>query len=196
MSEQLHILYIFYLDYRSKTLDIESYTPGQRELLKRWAVFFMELWMTSPRFRQKASSEHIHRCIKEFYPDEFKELYIYHPSVVIHLWRIHGFGQTRVSNKAKGLKDSGSSYNSTMRLMFDIKWETFVDLVLQDNSNLLKPSMFLGKDQKQVSEEFGIPKRLVKRIFSHLVSTGGYKIAMKRVPSKSSPIRALVEVCK
>ena len=83
-----------------------------------------------------------------------------------------------------------------MRVMFSIEWETFIDLVLQDNSNLLNPSMFVGKDQKQVSEEFGIPKRLVKRIFSYLLSSGDYKIAMKRVPSKSSPIRALVEVCK
>ena len=67
----------------------------------------MEIWLSSPEFRQKASSEHIHRHIKEFYPEEFTELRIYHPAVVVNLWRVHGLGTVRISNKARGLKNSG-----------------------------------------------------------------------------------------
>lgn len=197
MSE--HLLYDFYYQYRNKTFHLEDCSFGQRQALRRWSLYFFNIWLSSPSFRPRTSTNRIHAAIKHRYPEEeMVQMNLDPIHTVVWLWQVFGFGRLSTSNKAWRLKNQlGNSINGTVRRMFEADFETFIDTVLaEDNPELLNPEMYLGKDQKTVSEEYDIPPRIVKRIFAMLVATGEYKIAMKRVPHRPSPIRALVKVSK
>lgn len=181
--------------YRTrKTALPTDFTPGELAQLRRWSLFFIELWIQSPRFRRRASRDRIHHALRPYYPDEFLAVQVDPVSVVLWLWKMFGYGTLETTNRARFLTNAGLGGTN---FMFELSWTTFLDsIITNDNSELLNPELFLGKDQKMVSEELGVPKRIVKRLFAHYVATGNYRVGMKRVDGKSSPIRALMEVEK
>lgn len=174
---------------------LSTLPPGTQLLLREWATYLMKLWLTSPDFRPKASSERIYRSIKHRLSDEFLDLYIGREQVIINLLCDFGFGRKYASSKTSGLINQLGRYATTHRMMLEFCFETFLnDIIEQDNPELLNPELFVGRDQKTVAEELGLPPRIVKRLFAKLVATGRFKVAMKRVAGRTSPVRALVEV--
>jgi hypothetical protein len=165
--------------------------------LREEALFFFNLWLSSPHFRPRTTVQKIARYLKE---DVFEALG-YDPSTSIYyvfanLWTTYGWANKVRSTRTKGLKNNKPWSGRGEVTVVEIDTSEFLqEHIIADVPQLADPEFLLGKSQTMVADETGVPKRLVASLFHNLIATGEYAVRLAWV-SPTNKQRVLCRVKK